>query len=182
MNIKYEKLSSELKQEIEKFHKQYIQEINDDDINIKESIDLWFEKHFEDWLNANYSVEKNQKREYARVDIELPIKVVDTLVDGVDHDQFGLDFIGTATNISRGGLYFNTNKPIEKSSIIKVIVDMSSIDQSLENINALAMVMRVEKIDDDNYGVGIMFSSIDEEKQSTLDTNIFKNFAYFLYK
>lgn len=180
MNIKYEKLSSDLKNEIDNYHKVNLK--SNSQVTFDETINLWFENNFDAWLEKQYdNTDIEQKREYGRIDVELPVKVVETLIDGIDHKEVEVDLIGTISNISRGGLYFYTDTELEKLSIIKVTIDMSVVDNKLGEINALAMVVRVEKHADSKYGVGIMFSSIDDNNNSAIETNIFKYFAYFLY-
>ncbi len=88
--------------------------------------------------------------------------------------------MGTLVNISKGGFYFSSPRPIEISSIIKVRIDLSNIDGDISNIEALAMVMRVDRMPDGNYGVGVMFSSIYDENREKLDIFIFKNLAYYI--
>jgi hypothetical protein len=49
------------------------------------------------------------------------------------------------------------------------------------DIEALAMVLRVDRLPDDSYGVGVIFSSIYDEHKQKLDVFVFKNLAYYIY-
>lgn len=178
-SIKYEKLSSSIKKEIEQY---YNQEKERKNFTMEEAMFHWFEEKFDRWLIDTYAKDKaGNKRKHHRLDIEIPVRIVETLIESASDDSEAFDFLGTILNISRGGLYFRSGKPIEKSSIIKVNVDLSAVDKDLENIEALAMVVRLDKLEAGSYGVGVMFSSIYDEHQECLDFFIFKNVAYHIY-
>jgi hypothetical protein len=179
-HITFEQLSEERKKEVRNFHDSRME--NESEATIDSSLKLWFESRFDEWLLQRFgSDEDKNQRKHARIDVELPVKVVETLIDGVTMDTEDIDLLGTIVNISRGGLYFRSIKPFEESSIIKVVIDLSSLDHSFDSFEALAMVMRVEKLDDGLYGIGVMFSTIYEDNKHTLDMYIFKNVAYFLH-
>jgi c-di-GMP-binding flagellar brake protein YcgR len=91
-----------------------------------------------------------------------------------------MDLLGTIVNISRGGLFFKSKKYIEGSSIIKVNIDLSAIDKNLNDVEALAMVLRCEKIENNEYGVGLVFSSIYNEHKENLDMFIFRNVVHHI--
>jgi hypothetical protein len=48
-------------------------------------------------------------------------------------------------------------------------------------VEALAMVIRTDKINGDEYGIGIMFSSIYGQNKERLDLFILKNLSYYIY-
>jgi len=178
--IKYEKLSTEIKYEIERLHEKLLDD--DNSITIEESMNEWFNTKFDQWLNKRFIHEDNNgnKRKFFRLDVEIPINILDTLLESPEGDPEAIELVGNIVNISRGGLYFKYNRPIEISSIIKVMIDLTGIDKSLENIEALAMVIRCDEMDGD-YGIGVMFSSIYESDQKSLDVFILKSLAYHLY-
>ena len=89
--------------------------------------------------------------------------------------------MGTVVNISRGGLYFRSIKPIGESNVIKVIIDMSEAEDDMPQIEAIAMVIRCEHLESDEFGIGLMFSSIYQDDRETLNMFIFKNLSYYLY-
>ncbi|HEY1406045.1 MAG TPA: PilZ domain-containing protein [Spirochaetota bacterium] len=180
IEIKYEQLSHEIKDEIERFHKKAT--ANGTVQSIEESMRAWFESSFDQWMTARFAPDEKNSRRHYRIDIELPIKVVDTLIEANEGSDPEFDFVGTILNISRGGLFFRSKKRFELSSIVRVLVDMSSIDPELSQIEAVAMVVRSIEMEDGGYGVGLMFSSIYDEARQTLDLFVFKNLAYFLYK
>lgn len=121
------------------------------------------------------------RRKKYRLDIEVPVRIVETLIESSSDDREAIDFIGTLVNISRGGFYFRSAKEFEPSSIIRVNIDLSKLDPDLRDIEALAMVIRSERLTPEYYGVGVMFSSIYHEAKEKLDTFIFKHLAYYVY-
>ncbi len=178
--IKYEKLSSDIKAEINNFHKSLAS--MESEPSFDESITEWFDKKFDEWLINKYSKpEGPSRRKYFRLDVEVPIRIVDTLIESSSDDQHAMEFVGKIVNISRGGLYFKSSVPIEISSIIKVMIDFSGVDKELNGVEALAMVIRMDKINGDEYGIGIMFSSIYGQNKERLDLFILKNLSYYIY-
>jgi hypothetical protein len=178
--IKYEKLSNDIKNEINQYHESTAS--NKSEPSFDESITEWFEKKFDEWLIKKYSKKDGvSRRKYFRLDVEVPIRIVDTLIESSSDDHHAMEFIGKIVNISRGGLYFKSSVPIEISSIIKVIIDFSGVDKELNGVEALAMVIRTDKIKADDYGIGIMFSSIYGPNKERLDLFILKNLSYYIY-
>ncbi len=206
--IKFEELSSDIKKEIEKFHNR--QKEFGERCTMEQAMAQWFEEEFDIWMVMNFSsklkgerraaerrkhmrleVEEEEKkkkdrraaprRKKFRLDIEVPVKIVETLIESSSEERDAIDFIGTLVNISRGGFYFRSVKEFEPSSIIKVNIDLSKLDTELRDIEALAMVIRSEKISAEYWGVGVMFSSIYHDAKEKLDTFIFKHLAYYVY-
>ena len=178
--IKYEKLSSDIKNEINEYHASIAS--NKSEPSFDESMTEWFEKKFDEWLIKKYS--KNvgvSRRKYFRLEVEVPIRFVDTLIESSSDDHHAMEFVGKIVNISRGGLYFKSSIPIEVSSIIKVVIDFSGVDEELNGVEALAMVIRTDKVKADDYGIGIMFSSIYGPNKERLDLFILKNLSYYIY-
>lgn len=177
--IKYEKISKEIKEEISRYHNDRLSE--DPAASEEESIRHWFDERFDEWMFAKCKGSNvSDKRRYFRVDVQIPIKIVETLIESSEEDSSGIDLIGNVVNISRGGLYFKYNKPFELSSIVKIFVDFSSIDPELEEIEALAMVVRIDDFDDGEYGIGVLFSSIYDENRFNLDIFILKHVSNYL--
>ncbi|MCU0821535.1 MAG: PilZ domain-containing protein [Spirochaetes bacterium] len=179
-NIKYEKLSKEIKHEIEIYFKKKKGE--DKELTVEDAMVKWFSENFEEWIKHKYSADKEaEKRRYYRIDIEIPVKIVDTLIESSNGDAEVIGIVGTIINISRGGLFFKSDRHFEPSSILMARIDLSAVDGELKDVDALAMVMRSEKISDGEYGIGVMFSSIYDEHKENLDLFVFKNLAYYIY-
>jgi hypothetical protein len=177
--IKYEKLSKEIKKEIESIYN--LKKMDHGNIPIEGAMDEWFDIHFDKWLiKKSHNIDESRRKHF-RLDIELPIRIIDTLIETSSDDSSAIDFVGNVVNISRGGLYFKYHKPIEVSSIIKVVIDLKKIDPDSKLIEALAMVIRFNKIKDDEYGIAIMFSSIYDDCRENLDSFILKNLSYHIY-
>jgi hypothetical protein len=178
--IKYEKLSSEIKNEIKKYHK--AKESAPEKVSFDESMADWFNTMFDEWLLKNYSEHGDMsRRKHFRLEVEIPIRIIDTLIESSGEDKHAIEFVGKIVNISRGGLYYRSVKPIEVSSIIKVNIELNGVDAELHGIEALAMVIRADKQDEGDYGIGIMFSSLYGPHREVLDLFILKNLSYYIY-
>ncbi len=178
--IKYKSLSKNIRKEIEKYHEKL--GARDKNLEIEDTMVQWFNDCFEGWLGSKYAGKRaSEKRNFFRLDIEIPVKIVDTLIESSEKDSAEIGLVGTILNISRGGLYFKSRNPIEPSTVVMTNIDLSTVDSELKNIEALAMVMRSEKIDDTAYGIGLMFSSIYDDHKENLDLFIFSNVAYHIH-
>ena len=178
--IKFEELSNEIRKEIEEFHAKEMQ--GKQDIPIEESMIKWLDTSFDGWVNKRFKIDdKENKRKHFRLNVEIPIRIIETLVESSHDDKEAIDLVGNIINISKGGLYFKYNAPIEISSIIKVYIDLSRIEQNLDNIEALAMVVRVDELEDNDYGIGLMFSSIYDTDRFNLNLFILKYLSYHFY-
>lgn len=177
--IKYEALSVEIRKEIEAFYLRMLE--TEPDSSIEDSLAKWFDCEFDGWLNKRIGNNESNIRKYYRLDVELPVQIVETLLESSAEDPDAKEFIGHIMNISRGGLYFNLSRSIEISSIIKVIINLEDIDPDLSDIEALAMVVRTDKLDDNSYGIGVMFSSIYDHSKNNLDVYILKKLSYYIY-
>ncbi|OHD70129.1 MAG: hypothetical protein A2W19_04900 [Spirochaetes bacterium RBG_16_49_21] len=177
--IKFEKLSNEIKHEITEYHKLMLR--SKSGTTFDDSMNQWFGLKFDEWLIRNYSKStKMSGRKHFRLDVEIPIQVIETLIESSSEDTNAIEFVGKIVNISRGGLYFKYGKAIEISSIIKVIIDFKNVDEELNEVEALAMVIRTGKVNGE-YGIGIMFSSIYGADKERLDLFILKNLSYYIY-
>ncbi len=174
-SISYKELSGEIKREVERFLDGSRNENRD--MTMEEAALLWFDRKFDAWMLEKYNRSRKCDRKHFRFDIEIPVKVVERLIDSDSRDSEELDYVGTILNISRGGFYFKSAENINPSSIIRVIIDLSIVDPDLRGVEALAMVIRSDRIND-SHGVGVMFSSIYDEDRKNLDVFIFKNVAY----
>lgn len=179
-HIKYANLSQDIKKEIQKYHDS-VSSTNPSAV-FEHSMMQWFDDNFDRWLVEKYtSPGEDSRRRHFRLSLEMPVTVLDTLVESAIDDTTGQDLVGRVINISRGGLYFQYTRPIEVSSIIKVGIDLSSLDPDLVNIEALAMVLRVDRIRESAFGIGIMFSSIYDTNRECLDLFILKSVSNHLY-
>lgn len=178
--IKYEKLSQDIKKAIEAFHAAAVEK--NPDAAFDQSLMQWFESDFDRWLVERYThTGEDSRRRHFRLNLEMPVKVIDTIMESANDDASGQYLVGKVINISRGGLYFRYNRPIEVSSIIKVGIDLSKLDHELHDIEALAMVLRVDRLRDKDFGIGIMFSSIYDMNKECLDLFILKSVTNYLY-
>ncbi len=209
--IKYEDLSSEIKKEIERFYeekKSGSEALSMEDAMLmwfEKEFDVWMVQNYAGRDKRDRRIEERRRhprveikpepqkkgdkdrraavrRKHFRLDIEVPVRIVETLIESSSDETEAFDFVGTLVNISKGGFYFKFSQPIEISSIIRVHIDLSMMDADLKDIKALAMVVRVDRLSDDTYGVGVMFSSIYDEHREKLEMFIFQNLAYYIYR
>ncbi len=179
-NIKYEELSQSVKLEIQEYFDR--EKGENGALSMEEAMFHWFDKKFDKWIRKNYAKNNNEdKRKYFRLDIEIPVRIIRTLIESSKEETIALDFVGTIVNISRGGLYFKSKKHVEVSSIIMVKIDLSAVDKKLKDVEALAMVIRSDKINKNEYGIGLMFSSIYEDQMENLNLFIFRNIAHHIH-
>ncbi|MFH0974997.1 MAG: PilZ domain-containing protein [Spirochaetota bacterium] len=177
--IKYKDLSQGIKTEINKYYES--KKKKNKQLTIEEAMFQWFEKNFEKWTGKYYTeICSDNKRKYFRLDVEIPVRITKILIESSEEEAKAIDFVGTIKNISRGGLYFKSKKHIEISSIIMIKIDLSSVDKKLKDIEALTMVIRSEKIKKNEYGIGLMFSTIYDDQKENLDLFIFRNVAHHI--
>ncbi|MBN1500883.1 MAG: PilZ domain-containing protein [Spirochaetes bacterium] len=177
--IKYEDLNREIQVEFHNYLEKNKYSINDIDIDTE--LFKWFDEYFESWFMTKFNT-GNKKRSYNRVDVEIPVKVMDTIVDYNDFDEGEIEneIIGQLINISRGGMYYRSSVPVEKSSIIKIKVKFSEVEKNADDVEALAMVMRVDKLANNEYGIGLMFSTIYDVDKKSLYLFIFHRLVEIL--
>ncbi len=178
--IQYQKLSDEIKHEIAEYHNSV--RAGSDGGSFDESMGEWFNQKFDEWLIKRFmNPGHSSRRKHFRLDVEIPIRIIDTLIESASNDHDAMEFVGRIINISRGGLYFKYRAPIEISSIIKVVIDLAGLDDGVKSLEALAMVVRADKLEENEYGIGIMFSSIYGDNREILDLFILKNLSYYIY-
>ena len=200
--FKYENLYQPIKDEIKKYYEN--KKASNKKLQLEDAMKQWFCDKFEDWMddhvtksdrrykterrNKSLSVAENrrmearrkaQRRKNLRFNIELPVKLAETIRKAASDASTIRDCMGSSENISDGGLYFKSKVPLKVSSVIKVILDFSKIGKGFENIIiANAMVVRTSKLPNGEYGISIMFSKVDEQDKSNLNYQIFKSLAF----
>ncbi|MBN2436220.1 MAG: PilZ domain-containing protein [Spirochaetes bacterium] len=175
--ICFNKLSNIIQNEIIEYHEKKVRSGNTKDIN--DSVKQWFDNCFEQWLrNKGYVGDKENKRMFTRIEIEIPLKVSQTLID--DDETDSPEILTRILNISRGGMFFRSPVPFKISSIIKVEICLSDVEEIWYDIEALAMITRCVKISDNVFGVGVTFSSIYNESMDSLSLFIFKHLVYYI--
>lgn len=199
--FKYEDLYQPIKDEIKKYYEN--KKTSNNKLQLKDAMEQWFSDEFEDWMddhatksdrrykeerrNKNLSVVENrrmefrrkaQRRKNLRFNIELPVKLAETIQEEASDASAIRDFMGTSENICDGGLYFKSKVPLKVSSVIQVILDFSKIGKGFENIIANAMIVRTSKLPNGEYGISMMFSKVDEQDKANLNYQIFRSLAF----
>jgi hypothetical protein len=199
--IKYEDLYQPIKDEIMKYYKN--KKASNSKLKLEDAMEQWFSDEFEGWMddhatksdrrfkqerrNKHLSVAENRRREIRRkmlrrknlrFNIELPVKVAKTIQKASSDASLVSEYMGTCENISGGGLYFKSKVPLDVSSVIRVVLDFSNIGKGFENVVANAMVVRVVKLSNGEYGISMMFSMVEGQDKANLNSQIFKSLAF----
>lgn len=177
--ISYDKLSAEIKDAIYKYWE--VEKQKKPDTALDDAMKEWFLHHFDAFMISQYHTKGDNMRKHFRLDVEIPMRVVELLIESSKDEAEALELIGTIVNISKGGLYFISDIPLELSSIIRVVIDFRAVDNELTDVEALAMVVRQDKRNDNKFGIGVMFSSIYDNGKRNLNIFILKNLSYYLY-
>jgi len=177
--IHYDKLSGEIKDAIYLYWDTLKQ--SNPALKFDEAMEDWFMHQFDGFMIARYHIRGDNLRKHFRLDVEIPIRIVELLIESSKDEAEAMELIGTIVNISKGGLYFISDMPLELSSIIRVVIDFGAVDDELSDVEALAMVVRHDTRDDKKYGIGVMFSSIYDNGKHNLNIFILKNLSYYLY-
>jgi hypothetical protein len=195
LNITYTELSKPIKDQV----LNYFDLIRNDNPRQKlsDSIDNWFTEHFDEWMlrqarirnfdrrknngqngAAHADLRSDRRRHNDRFDIEIPVKSVETLYDSTFDDKIVEKSIKSILDMNLGRLYFKWDSPLKASSMVNLSIDFSNIDRELKNLNAIAMVIRSDKLSDGKYRILVIFSNITDGKKINLSFHIFKNLVY----
>lgn len=177
-SIDFKNLNSEIRDEIDRYRSRIKADSYDD------ALKKWFDERFDDWMSRRLSQGGggSSQRKHYRLDIKIPVSINKTLIDAEDDDQIAAELVGKTVNISRGGLYFVSWRRFEISSILKVSINLSKVEQSLEDVEALVMVSRLESFDDGTFGIGVTFSSIYEHDAQTLEVLMLNYLSYYMHR
>ena len=176
--IEFVELSNEIKKQIKLY---YDEKYENSEVPFEDVMEIWFKEKFDSWVMENYCQNSElTDRKHFRLDVEIPIHIVDIIVESEDNSYITENFIGEIVNISRGGLYFKSDREIPVSTILKVVVDLESKLQGFLNIEALTMVVRVDELED-SFGIALMFSSIYEAHKENLDVYLIKYLSDNIY-
>jgi len=175
-HMKFDKLSGVIKEEIS----EYLKKHNEFHGSVEKAMVSWFKNEFDTWILST-SMHSDNNRKDVRLNVELALTVIDTIIDSDEDDFPAHELVGNVINISKGGLYFKSEVKLAISSIIKVNINLSTLDLSFDNVEALAMIVRSDKLDNTNYGIGLTFSSFYDTGKDSLEIFILKNLAYYFY-
>jgi len=101
-----------------------------------------------------------QQREATRIQHELPVAY--KTISGFITDW--------AVNISRGGLFINTPKPLPVGSPVRLIVSLPGADFPFDLMGRVAHVNELDPRDNQVPGMGIEFVDVDDEKRAQLES------------
>jgi hypothetical protein len=175
--IKYEELTMSMKGEIEKFFNS--EKESNKELRFEDAMEIWFESEFEQWVIDRTKGPLRERRKNFRFDIELPVKIVETVNEKSKSNKAdSLKQVGDIVNMSKSGLYFKSKKPLKVSSVVKILIDFSKIDKELDSVDALAMVVRVDKLGNGEYANSVMFSKINDNAKKNMNYYIFKSMAF----
>jgi uncharacterized protein (TIGR02266 family) len=75
-----------------------------------------------------------------------------------------------AVNISRGGLFINTPKPLPVGTTVRLIISLPGTDFPFDLKGRVAHVNEFDRSSNQMPGMGIEFVNVDEEKRVQLET------------
>jgi uncharacterized protein (TIGR02266 family) len=101
----------------------------------------------------------DNKRVAARLHHELPVA----------YRSVGSFLSDWATNISRGGLFINTRKPLPVGTEVKILVQLPGAAFPYELHGRVSRVTEYDNAANMVPGMGIEFTSIDEAKKHEID-------------
>lgn len=199
--IKYEDLFEPIKKAVNGYFK--AKSAAEKNLDFEHAMLQWFTEEFDAWMDlhaaksdrradkdrrkgsSNIGKDRRkesrrsvQRRKNTRFNIELPVKLAETVQEATRESEKIEEIMGTSENIRGGGLYYISGEPMKPSSVIRVVLDFSKIDPASGSITASAMVVRSEKLRNGGYGVSLMFSKVDEKEKPDLNHMIFKSLAF----
>lgn len=74
-----------------------------------------------------------------------------------------------AVNISRGGLFINTRKPLAVGTTVRLIISLPDAAFPFDLTGRVARVHEVENLANQVPGMGIEFVDVDEEKRERIE-------------
>lgn len=74
-----------------------------------------------------------------------------------------------AVNISRGGIFINTRKPLAVGSLVRLIVSLPDTAFPFDLTGRVARVNDFDNPDNQVPGMGIEFVDVDEDKKSRIE-------------
>ena len=145
---------SEIRQAIEGYFSQELQELGQDRVN---SGELIREEMLESFIQVKNYGDGKEKRKYRRkdVDLEMTYFLQDKRCKG------------RIKNLSYGGLMFTTDLfiPVEKNIYTNIVCKIHTQDI---NINAVVQVIRVENIEGDKFSIAGFFNFITDDDRMKL--------------
>lgn len=101
----------------------------------------------------------DNKRIAARLHHELPVA----------YRSVGSFLTDWATNISQGGLFINTRKPLAVGTEVKILIQLPGAAFPYELHGAVARVTEFDNAANMVPGMGIQFIGLDEQKKGEID-------------
>ena len=107
------------------------------------------------------------RRKAPRVFIEIKFKY--SIIGSASQDA-KLVFSGVTKNISRTGMFFENLVQIPLNTELKISLLLPGV--LAKDVDVQGKVVRLEKLDSDNFAIGLMFSQMSEETQNLINERI----------
>ena len=99
------------------------------------------------------------KRKATRLYHELPVA----------YRTVGSFLTDWATNISHGGLFINTRKPLPVGTVVKLIIQLPSVEFPFDIAGRVTRVTEFDNHANMVPGMGVEFTSVDEARRKEID-------------
>ena len=99
------------------------------------------------------------KRKATRLHHELPVA----------YRTVGSFLTDWATNISHGGLFINTRKPLPVGTVVKLIIQLPSVEFPFDLSGRVTRVTEFDNHANMVPGMGIEFTGVDEARRQEID-------------
>ncbi|WP_054694384.1 flagellar brake protein [Syntrophomonas palmitatica] len=114
----------------------------------------------------------NQKREYVRLQVTLPVRFRILNDENKDENQEDIIYQGTTIDISAGGLLINTRAFLQKDQLIELELQLPGQD----SVYCKSRIIRVwdRKRENDDFRVAIEFDNITDRQKDKIFKFIFQ--------
>jgi uncharacterized protein (TIGR02266 family) len=102
----------------------------------------------------------DNKRRAARLHHEIPVA----------YRSVGSFLSDWATNISHGGLFINTRKPLAVGTPVKILVQLPGASFPFELAGRVTRVTQFDNTSNMVPGMGIEFTEVDEDKRKQIES------------
>ncbi len=102
----------------------------------------------------------DNKRRASRLEHELPVA----------YRSVGSFLTDWATNISQGGLFINTGKPLPVGTDVKILIQLPTMEFPVGLSGKVTRVVERGRASAEVPGMGIQFTDVDPSKREQLET------------
>ncbi len=117
-------------------------------------------------LIAEKSINHEQSRNYFRVDVNTPIVASSIMPEELAGDDESWRLTGETIDVSGCGLLASFSQPLHDNQQIRLELVLPTTE--LKVIHTIASVVRIQKINDDQYHIAFQFDHISQEDRDKI--------------